>query len=93
MRRRNMYHATGLPGWMRNGQGAGGRGGRGMGPCGQFLMTGQWPNPAMAAASQGMPVTQAAPQQRLAFLQAKLNMLEQQLSAVQQEIAGMESGE
>ena len=57
MRRRNMYYATGLPGWMRFGYSPGwaGRSASGLGPCAEYLMTGQWPNPAMAAATQGMP--------------------------------------
>jgi uncharacterized protein YceH (UPF0502 family) len=48
-------------------------------------MTGQWPNPAMAAAFPGQP--QAAP--NVAFLEAQANMLEQQLAALRQRIAEM----
>ena len=57
VRRRNMYYATGLPGWMRFGYSPGwvGRSPSGLGPCAEYLMSGQWPNPAMAAAMQGMP--------------------------------------
>ncbi len=52
MRHRNMYYMTGLPGWMRFGFSPGwvGRSPTGLGPCASYLMTGQWPNPAMAAA-------------------------------------------
>ena len=54
MRRRNMYYATGLPGWMRFGYSPGwaGRSASGLGPCAEFMMTGQWPTPQMQAASQ-----------------------------------------
>jgi len=47
-----MYNLTGLPGWMRFGFSPG-RGG-GPGPCAQYLMTGQWPTPQMAAGWQAM---------------------------------------
>ena len=97
MRRRNMYNATGLPGWMRFGYSPGraGRGG-GLGPCAQAMMAGQWPTPQMAAAMQGVPGAQAAqPDQRqqLPFLQAQLNMLEQQIGAVREQIAAIERGD
>ena len=52
MRRRNMFYATGLPGFMRGG--SFGRGGSMGGPCAQYLVSGQWPTPAMQAAWQGM---------------------------------------
>jgi hypothetical protein len=97
MRRRNMYNATGLPGWMRLGYSPGwvGRSPGGVGPCAQFLMTGQWPNPAMAAAAQGVGPgfaagPQATPEQQLTMLQAQANLLEQQLQAIRQQIADME---
>jgi hypothetical protein len=50
MRNRNMYNATGLPGWMRFGCSPGwaGRGG-GMGPCAQYMMAGQAPATRRAA--------------------------------------------
>jgi hypothetical protein len=56
------------------------------------MMTGQWPNPTMAAAWQGMPATpmgQPDRPQRLAFLQAQANLLEQQLQALRDQIAGL----
>ena len=95
MRRRNMYYATGLPGWMRFGYSPGwvGRSASGLGPCAEYLTTGQWPNPAMAAAWGGMaagPTGQPGPQQQLAFLQAQANLLEQQLQALREQIAGMD---
>lgn len=96
MRRRNMYYATGLPGWMRFGYSPGwvGRSPSGLGPCAQYLMTGQWPTPAMAAAQgtgRGFAAgPQADPRQQLAMLQAQADLLEQQLQAVRQQIADME---
>ena len=60
MRRRNMYYATGLPGWMRFGYSPGwvGRSASGLGPGAEYLMTGQWPTPQMATAWQGMQTGQ-----------------------------------
>jgi len=42
-----MYHATGLPGWMRFGFSPGwvGRSATGLGPCASYMMTGAWPTP------------------------------------------------
>lgn len=56
MRRRNMYYATGLPGWMRFGYSPGwvGRSPSGLGPCAEYMMAGQWPTPQMAAAWEAM---------------------------------------
>ncbi|HDH09762.1 MAG TPA: hypothetical protein ENF84_02360 [Chloroflexi bacterium] len=47
-----MYYATGLPGWMRFGFSPGwlGRSPTGLGPCAEYLLTGRWPTPQMAAA-------------------------------------------
>ena len=52
-----MYYATGLPGWMRFGFSPGwvGRSATGLGPAAEYLMTGQWPTPQMAAAWQARP--------------------------------------
>ncbi len=96
MRRRNMYYATGLPGWMRFGYSPGwvGRSPSGLGPCAEYLMTGQWPSPAMAAAWPGMvaPGTgQPGPAPQLALLQAQANLLEQQLQALREQIASLET--
>lgn len=76
------------PGWV-------GRSPSGLGPCAQFLMSGQWPNSAMAAAAQSMGAgfaagPQVTPQQQLAMLQAQADLLEQQLQAVRQQIAETE---
>ena len=58
MRNRNMYYMTGLPGWMRFGYSPGwvGRSASGLGPCAEYLMTGQWPTPQMQMAAQGYPM-------------------------------------
>lgn len=89
MRRRNMYYATGLPGWMRLGYSPGwvGRSPNGLGPCAQFLMSGQWP----VAPAGPMPYPTAMPpqgdrQQRLALLQAQAGMLEQQLQSIREQL-------
>ncbi len=58
MRRRNMFYATGLPGWMRFGYSPGWGG---LPPGAQFLTTGQWPTPQMAAAWQAMQAGQPVP--------------------------------
>jgi len=99
MRRRNMYYATGLPGWMRFGYSPG-RGG--LAPCAQFLMTGQWPTPQMAAAWQAMqggggPGMGSAPfgaqpsrEQQLDLLRQQATMLEQHLEAIRQQMADLE---
>lgn len=58
MRRRNMFYATGLPGWMRFGYSPGWGG---LPPGAQFLMTGQWPTPQMAVAWQAMQAGQPVP--------------------------------
>jgi hypothetical protein len=54
MRNRNMYRLTGLPGWMRFGYSPGwvGRSASGLGPCAEYMLTGQWPTPQMQEAFQ-----------------------------------------
>lgn len=58
-----MYYATGLPGWMRFGFSPGwlGRSATGLGPAAEYLMTGQWPTPQMAAAWGAGPGAYGAP--------------------------------
>lgn len=66
-RHRNMYYATGLPGWMRFGFSPGwiGRSPTGLGPCASYLMTGQWPMPfgPMPWGQAGPPVSPTVPAQ------------------------------
>lgn len=91
MRRRNMFYATGLPGWMRFGYSPGWGG---LGPCAQYLMTGQWPTPQMAAAWQTMQAGGPgpfAPTAQLQMLKAQAQMLEAQLEQIRQAIAQLES--
>ena len=89
MRHRNMYYATGLPGWMRFGYSPGwvGRSPSGLGPCAQFLLSGQWPTPQMQQAWQG---AQPAGFDRLALLKDQATMLQQQLDAINDQIADLE---
>jgi hypothetical protein len=100
MRRRNMYYLTGLPGWMRFGYSPG-RGG--LGPCAQFLLTGQWPTPQMAAAWQAMQAGGTPPQPafwpgrpladrtaRLQMLKSQAQVLEAQLQQLRAAIAQLE---
>ncbi len=106
MRNRNMLRLTGLPGWMRFGYSPGwiGRSATGLGPCAEYLMTGQWPNPQMAAAMQGgfaAPMAGAfagsAPGPDLAAqvdqIRMSLNALQQQLAALEQRLAQAAQGD
>ena len=97
-----MYYMTGLPGWMRFGYSPGwvGRSPSGLGPCAEFLMSGQWPTPQMAAAWPAMqmgqmpmagmeygvpPMAQAAAGQ-MPWLQQQAQVLQQQLDQINAEI-------
>ena len=89
MRRRHMFHATGLPGWMRFGYSPGwaGRSPSGLGPCAEYMMTGQWPTPQMQAAWQGAPAGfRPDPQAQLEMLRQHAGLLEEQLTFVRQQI-------
>jgi hypothetical protein len=57
-----MYYATGMPGWMRFGFSPGwiGRSPTGLGPCANYLMTGQWPTAQSQAYWQSVQSGQAA---------------------------------
>lgn len=92
MRHRNMYYATGLPGWMRFGYSPGwvGRSASGLGPCAQFMMSGQWPVPQMEQAWQGAEPTGF---DRVALLKNQADMLQQQLEAIRAQIAEIENQE
>ncbi len=105
MRRRNMYYATGLPGWMRFGYSPGwvGRSASGLGPCAEFMLSGQWPTPQMQAAWQGMQGAGAWPMggfgptmgmtgaQQLDMLRSQAQALEQQLEALRKQISDLEA--
>ncbi|MGQ9733287.1 MAG: hypothetical protein ACUVX8_18680 [Candidatus Zipacnadales bacterium] len=97
MRRRNMYYATGLPGWMRFGYSPGWGGG--LGPCAQYLMTGQWPTPQMQAAWEAMQAQGAPPmpgpwgarEAQLRMLKSQAQMLESQLEQIRNTIRELEA--
>lgn len=105
MRRRNMYYATGLPGWMRFGYSPGwvGRSASGFGPCAEFMLSGQWPTPQMQAAWQAMqgagawpmggfgPVMGMTRAQQLDMLRSQAQTLEQQLDALRKQISDLEA--
>jgi hypothetical protein len=84
-----MYYATGLPGWMRFGYSPGwiGRSPTGLGPCAQFLLSGEWPAPQMQQAWQGV---QPAGFDRLTLLKDQAAMLQQQLDTINSQIAELE---
>jgi hypothetical protein len=95
MRRRNMYYATGLPGWMRFGYSPGwvGRSPNGLGPCAKYLTTGQWPTAAQSTAWSGMAPGVTPPavgDSAVARLQAQAQMLQQQLEAIQEQLARLQ---
>ncbi len=99
MRRRNMYYLTGLPGWVRFGYSPGwiGRSPSGLGPCAQYLMTGQFPvfQPT-AAMPQGTGFTGVAgidPKARLEFLKGQAEILEQNLAAIKAQIKSLEGND
>lgn len=89
MRHRNMFYATGLPGFMRFGYSPGwvGRSPSGLGPCAQFLLMGQWPTPQVQQAWQG---AQPAGIDRLTLLKNQAATLEQQLNAIKSQISELE---
>lgn len=90
MRNRNMFYATGLPGWMRFGYSPGwvGRSPSGLGPCAEYLMSGQWPAPQMQQAWQGMQPDAA---DQLTMLRNQAEMLQQQLEAIKAQIDVLEN--
>jgi hypothetical protein len=81
-----MYRLTGQPGWMRFGFSPGwiGRSPTGLGPCAQFLLSGQAPRVAPQATD---------PEARLEFLKSQAGLLEEQLKALRSQIESMEGGE
>ena len=99
-RHRNMYYATGLPGWMRFGYSPGWGG---LPPGATYLTTGQWPTPQMAAAWQSGPVSASynptgpgygpPPGQELDFLKNQASMFQQQLDQIQRRIEEIEREE
>lgn len=93
MRHRNMYYLTGQPGWMRFGYSPGwvGRSPSGLGPCAQYLMTGQFPTfGSWAAAPQGTGFPGVDPKARLELLKNQASVLEQNLAAVRAQIESIQ---
>lgn len=101
-----MYYMTGLPGWMRFGFSPGwlGRSTTGLGPAAQYLMTGQWPTPQMAAAWQAgapagtMPYGAPAPgtmppEQEVQMLRSQAEALKAQLDQISARLAELEGQE
>ena len=97
-----MYYATGLPGWMRFGYSPGwlGRSPMGLGPCAEYLMTGQWPAPQMAAAWGAWPWAYSAPapgpmprEQELQMLRDHAEALKAQLDQISARIEELEKEE
>ena len=99
-RHRNMYYATGLPGWMRFGYSPGWGG---LPPGATYLTTGRWPTPQMAAAWQSGPIGAsynptgpgygALPGQEIDFLKQQASMLEEQLDQIVKRIDEIEKTE
>ena len=90
---RNMYYATGLPGWMRLGYSPGwvGRSPNGLPPTAQYLRTGTWQMPQQQAQWQGMPTGMPAisEQQELSMLESQAAVLEQQLEQIKNRLEAL----
>ena len=87
---RNMYYATGMPGWMRFGYSPGwvGRSPGGLPPTVQYMQTGTWPMPQPQATVAGMPAGMPAmpEQQEVSTLESQAAMLEQQLEQIRKRL-------
>lgn len=87
---RNMYYATGMPGWMRLGYSPGwvGRSPGGLPPTVQYMGAGTWQTPQPQATVAGMPAGMAAmpAQQEVPILESQVEMLEGQLEQIKKRI-------
>ncbi|MEA1966322.1 MAG: DUF5320 domain-containing protein [Euryarchaeota archaeon] len=87
---RNMYYATGMPGWMRLGYSPGwvGRSPGGLPPTVQYMQTGTCPTPqpqaTVAGMQAGMPAMPA--QQEVTMLESQAAMLEGQLEQIKKRV-------
>jgi len=83
---RNMYYATGMPGWMRFGYSPGwvGRSPGGLPPMVQYMRTGTWQTPQPQATVAGMPAMSS--QQEVSILESQAAMLEGQLEQIRKRI-------
>ena len=93
MRRRNMYYATGMPGWMRMGYSPGWGG---MPPFAPYMMQGQYPpqgwdvdqaNAAYAAPAWGPP----PPEIEMEMLQGQLQDICDQLSWIAERLEALDA--
>jgi len=89
---RNMYYATGQPGWMRLGYSPGwvGQSRSGLGPCAEYLLRGQWPE---GAASFRVFPGQVASNSELEMLKTQADRLEQTLGQLRERIVELEGRE
>ncbi len=87
---RNMYYATGMPGWMRLGYSPGwvGRSPGGLPPTVQYMQTGMWQTPQPQATVAGIPAGMPGQQeqQEAAMLESQAAMLEGQLEQIKKRI-------
>jgi len=87
---RNMYYATGMPGWMRLGYSPGwvGRSPGGLPPTVQYMRTGMWQAPQPQAEGQGIPTGMPVipTEQEIPILESQAAMLGQQLEQIKKRI-------
>ena len=87
---RNMYYATGMPGWMRLGYSPGwvGRSPGGLPPTVQYMRTGMWQTPQPQAMAAGMQASMPATfgPQELSILESQAAMLEGQLEQIKKRV-------
>ncbi|MBA1343281.1 MAG: hypothetical protein C5S52_06755 [ANME-2 cluster archaeon] len=87
---RNMYYATGMPGWMRLGYSPGwvGRSPGGLPPTVQYMRTGMWQTPQPEATVAGMQASMPATstQQEVSILESQAAMLEGQLEQIKKRV-------
>jgi len=84
---RNMYYATGMPGWMRLGYSPGwvGQSPGGLPPTVQYMRTGMWQTPQPQTTVAGMQAGMPA-QQEVSILESQAAMLEGQLEQIRKKI-------
>ena len=87
---RNMYYATGLPGWMRLGYSPGwvGRNPGGLPPTLEYLKTGMWQTPLPQAHWHRMQtgIPDIHEQQEFLMLKSRAAMLGQQLEQIRKRL-------
>jgi len=87
---RNMYYATGMPGWMRLGYSPGwvGRSPGGLPPTVQYMRTGMWQTPQPQVEGQGIPTGMPVipTGEEIPIMESQAAMLEQQLEQIKKRI-------